>query len=123
MANMTLKLADRGCVPCRGGVPPLKGEDLQRLLRELGGGWEAIRDHHLEKAYKFQNFGEALDFTNAVGEIAEREGHHPEITLAWGRVALRIWTHKIDGVTESDFVLAAKADRAFRPTSADREAG
>jgi 4a-hydroxytetrahydrobiopterin dehydratase len=89
----------------------LKGEDLQRLLRELGGGWEAIRDHHLEKAYKFQNFREALAFANVVGEIAEREGHHPEITVAWGRVVLRIWTHKIDGLTESDFVLAAKAER------------
>jgi 4a-hydroxytetrahydrobiopterin dehydratase len=122
MPDMTLKLADKACVPCRGGVPPLKGEDLQRLLRELEGGWEAIRDHQLEKTYEFRDFREALDFTNAVGEIAERE-RHPEITLAWGKVALRIWTHKIDGLTESDFVLAAKADRAFRPTSTDREAG
>jgi len=108
---MTMKLADRPCVPCQGGVPPLKGEEIQTLLSELGGGWEVIGNHHLEKAYKCLNFREALDFTNAVGEIAEKEGHHPEITLTWGRVALRIWTHKVDGLTEGDFVLAAKADR------------
>jgi len=101
----------------------LKGENLRRLLSELEGGWEVIQDHHLEKTYKFQNFREALDFTNAVGEIAEREGHHPEITLTWGKVTLRIWTHKIDGLTESDFVLAAKADQAFRPNLPDQSAG
>lgn len=120
---MTTELANRKCVPCRIGVPPLKGEDLRRLLDELGSGWEAIRDHHLEKTYKCRNFREALDFTNAVGQIAEEEGHHPEVTLAWGRVTLRIWTHKIDGLTESDFFLAAKADCAFRSTSADQQAG
>ena len=101
----------------------MKGENLRRLLSELEGGWEVIQDHHLEKTYKFQNFREALDFTNAVGEIAEREGHHPEITLTWGKVTLRIWTHKIDGLTESDFVLAAKADQAFRPNLPDQSAG
>ena len=111
---MTMTLADKTCVPCRGGVPPLKGEELRRLLGELGSGWEAVGDHHLEKTYKFKNFREALDFTNVVGEIAEQEGHHPEITLTWGKVTVRIWTHKIDGLTESDFVLAAKAEREFQ---------
>ena len=101
----------------------MQGKDLQQLLLELGGGWETIRDHHLEKVYEFKNFREALDFTNAVGEIAEREGHHPEITLTWGKVRVRIWTHKVDGLTESDFFLAAKADRAFRTTPADQPAG
>jgi len=72
-----------------------------------------VQEHHLEKAYAFKDFKEALAFTNAVGEIAEREGHHPDIYLAWGKVGLSIWTHKIDGLTESDFVLAAKADQAF----------
>jgi len=115
---MTTGLADRACVPCQGGAPPLKGDDLRRLLGELGNGWQAIQEHHLEKAYKFRNFREALAFTNAVGEIAEREGHHPEITLTWGRVTIRLWTHKIDGLTESDFILAAKADRAFQPAPA-----
>jgi 4a-hydroxytetrahydrobiopterin dehydratase len=112
---MTMPLADKSCVPCQGGTPALRGQDLQALLRELGNGWAAIRDHHLEREFPFRNFREALAFTNAVGAIAEQEGHHPEITLSWGKAVLRIWTHKIDGLTESDFVLAAKADRAYPP--------
>ncbi len=110
---MTSELAAKKCVPCRGGVPPLKGTELQALLAKLGGGWKAVNEHHLEKTYTFKDFKEALAFTNAVGEIAEREDHHPDIYLAWGKVRLTIWTHKIDGLTESDFVLAAKADEAF----------
>jgi 4a-hydroxytetrahydrobiopterin dehydratase len=119
---MTIKLSDRKCVPCQGGVPPLKGEALQQFLRELGSGWTAIQDHHLEKTYKFRNFREALDFTNAIGQIAEQEGHHPEITLTWGKVVLRTWTHKIDGLTENDFVLAAKVEQIFRPASTGQPA-
>lgn len=110
---MTTTLADKTCVPCKGGIPPLQGEALQRLSNELDNGWKTIVGHHLEKQYTFKNFLEALDFTNAVGAIAEQQGHHPEITLTWGKVTIRIWTHKIDGLTESDFVLAAKADRAL----------
>lgn len=103
-------LASRQCVPCRGGVPPLKGAALQNLLGQLGGGWQAVNEHHLEKEYRFQDFREALDFTNRVGEMAEQQDHHPDIYLAWGKVKLTLWTHKIDGLTESDFVFAAKAD-------------
>jgi 4a-hydroxytetrahydrobiopterin dehydratase len=72
-----------------------------------------VDEHHLEKEYKFRNFQEALDFTNHVGELAERQNHHPDIYLAWGKVRLTIWTHKIDGLTESDFVFAAKADQCL----------
>ena len=104
-------LASRSCEPCRGGVPPLKGEALERLLEELGNGWRVIDEHHLEKEFLFDDFRQALDFTNRVGELAEAEGHHPDIHLAWGKVRLQIWTHKIDGLTESDFILAARADR------------
>ena len=104
-------LAEKDCVPCKGGVPPLKGPELTRFTHELNGGWRVIKEHHLEKEYKFKNFREALDFTNRVGELAEAQGHHPDIYLAWGRVKLTIWTHKIDGLTESDFVFAAKADK------------
>lgn len=104
-------LAERECVPCKGGVPPLKGAELVRLAAELGGGWRVVNEHHLEKEYPFKDFREALGFTNKVGELAEGQGHHPDIYLAWGKVKLTIWTHKIDGLTESDFVLAAKADR------------
>lgn len=106
-------LATRRCVPCQGGVPPLKGDALGALVRQLDGDWQVINDHHIEKTYRFRNFREALAFTNAAGEIAEEQGHHPEITLTWGRVTVRVWTHKIDGLTESDFVLAAKVEQAF----------
>jgi 4a-hydroxytetrahydrobiopterin dehydratase len=105
-------LAGQHCVPCRGGVPPLKGADLKALQSKLGGDWRVVDEHHLEKTYTFDDFRQALAFTNRVGEIAESEGHHPDVYLAWGKVKLTIWTHKIDGLTESDFILAAKADEA-----------
>src|SRR5882724_11688551 len=104
-------LAEKECVACRAGVPPLKGDELAKLSKELGGGWQVAGEHHLEKEYKFKNFREALAFTNKVGELAEAQGHHPDIYLAWGKVKLTIWTHKIEGLTESDFVLAAKVDQ------------
>jgi 4a-hydroxytetrahydrobiopterin dehydratase len=104
-------LAEKECVPCRGGTPALKGAELSRLAGELGNGWRVIGEHHLEKEYTFKDFRQALEFTNKVGELAEAQGHHPDIYLAWGKVKLTIWTHKIDGLTESDFVLAAKAEK------------
>jgi len=104
-------LAQKTCIPCRGGVPPLKGEELDALQEKLGNGWQIINEHHLEKEYIFADFRQALDFTVKVGEVAENQGHHPDIFLAWGKVKLTIWTHKIDGLTESDFILAAKADQ------------
>jgi 4a-hydroxytetrahydrobiopterin dehydratase len=103
-------LINETCVPCRGGVPPLRGGELEELGRELGGGWEIVGEHHLEKGYAFPDFAAALAFTNRVGEIAEQQGHHPDILLSWGKVRVTIWTHKIDGLTRSDFVLAAKID-------------
>ncbi len=103
-------LAARQCIPCRGGVPPLEGVELEKLHSELGGGWSLIESHHLEKLYRFDDFRQALEFTNKVGELAEEQDHHPDIHLAWGRVKVTIWTHKIDGLTESDFVFAAKVD-------------
>jgi 4a-hydroxytetrahydrobiopterin dehydratase len=105
------ELAQENCIPCRGGVPPLKGEELDALQEKLGNGWQIINEHHLEKEYIFADFRQALDFTVKVGEVAENQGHHPDIYLAWGKVKLTIWTHKIDGLTESDFILAAKADQ------------
>ena len=104
-------LASKQCVPCRGGVPPLAGAALEDYLRQLGNDWQVIDGHHLAKEYRFKNFRQALDFTVRVGELAEEQSHHPDIYLAWGKVRLTIWTHKIDGLTESDFVFAAKADR------------
>ena len=104
-------LAKKTCIPCKGGVLPLKGEKLDDLMEKLKNNWKIIKEHHLEKEYSFKNFKEALDFTIKVGELAENQGHHPDIFLAWGKVKLTIWTHKIDGLTESDFIFAAKADK------------
>ena len=105
-------LAKKECVPCKGGVPPLKGAELSALGAKLGHGWKVSGEHHLEKAFAFPDFKSALEFTNRVGAIAEEQGHHPDIFLAWGKVEVKIWTHKIDGLTESDFILAAKIEEA-----------
>jgi 4a-hydroxytetrahydrobiopterin dehydratase len=106
-------LADQQCVPCRGGVPPLPAERSAALLRELEPGWVLNERGHLLRGYEFRDFAAALDFANRVGAIAEQQGHHPDLHVAWGRCGVEIWTHKIDGLTESDFFLAAKIDRAF----------
>ena len=107
---MTNELAKKQCIPCKGGVPPLKGEELENLHKQLDGNWMVVDEHHLEREYKFNNFRQALAFTNQVGELAEAQGHHPDIYLAWGKVKLMVWTHKIDGLTESAFIFAAKVD-------------
>jgi 4a-hydroxytetrahydrobiopterin dehydratase len=104
-------LAEMECIPCKGEAAPLKGDELRRLAGRLGNGWGVVGQKRLEKEYLFKDFRDALDFTNRVGALAEAQGHHPDILLAWGRVKLTLWTHKIDGLTESDFVFAAKADR------------
>ena len=104
------ELASKQCVPCRGGVPPLQGQEITRLLDQLTG-WEVVNEHHLKKNYGFADFREALKFVNQVGEIAEEQGHHPDISFGWGKAEITIWTHKIDGLTESDFILAAKIDK------------
>ena len=103
-------LASRECVPCRGGVPSLGAEEIGSLLEQLGNHWEVIENHHLSKTYDFPDFVQALAFTNRAGEMAEEQGHHPDIHLAWGKVGITVWTHKIDGLTESDFIFAAKCD-------------
>ncbi len=107
---MARDLASMACVPCKGGIPPLTHEEIQPYLADLGEGWEAVEDHHLAKEYRFANFREALAFTNRVGELAEEVGHHPDLELAWGRVKVIVFTHKIGGLHEADFVFAAKAD-------------
>lgn len=109
------ELAKKECMPCKGAVAPLRGREVAELLEVLAAGWRAVDDHHLEKEYRFRDFRAALAFTNRIGELAEAQGHHPDIHLSWGRVRLAIWTHKIDGLTESDFILAAKADQVEVP--------
>jgi 4a-hydroxytetrahydrobiopterin dehydratase len=108
-----VNLADQQCIPCRGGVPPLAADRAQALLAELGDGWALTDDGHLTREYQFKNFVDALAFANRVGVIAEQQAHHPDIYVAWGKCRVDIWTHKIDGLTESDFFLAAKVSRAF----------
>ena len=119
-------LADNKCIPCRGGVPPLDRvpdearpplptDRIQILLKELGRGWALNPQGHLERLYTFKDFAQALSFVNKVGAVAEAEGHHPDLFLSWGKCKVEIWTHKINGLTESDFYLAAKADREFEP--------
>jgi 4a-hydroxytetrahydrobiopterin dehydratase len=105
-------LASKRCVPCTGGVAPLKGEELGRLAGEVPD-WTVVNNHHITRSFRFPDFKTALDFVNRIGAIAETEGHHPDITLAWGRVDVLTYTHKIDGLTESDFILAAKVDQAL----------
>ena len=107
---MAEALADKTCVPCRGGVPPLKGAELQSFLKQVPG-WEAANEHHLHREFRFPDFKQALDFVNHVGAIAEEQGHHPDILLSWGKAEITVWTHKVDGLTESDFILAAKINR------------
>ena len=108
------ELAEKNCVPCRGGVPALKGPELAALASQLPE-WRVVDEHHINRSFKFKNFRAALEFVNRVGELAEQQGHHPDLFLAWGRVDVTTWTHKINGLTESDFILAAKVDRIYQP--------
>ncbi len=106
-------LASQQCVPCKGGVPPLTSAEIEPLKARIDTDWQVIDDHHLSRLYTFKNFRKALDFVNGVGEMAEEQQHHPDVYLAWGKARVEIWTHKIDGLTESDFVFAAKCDRIY----------
>ena len=103
-------LAQRSCIPCRGGVPPLTEEQIRPLQKQVQH-WKVVNNHHIEREFAFPDFKTALAFVNRVGDVAEEQGHHPDIALAWGKVGVSIWTHKINGLTESDFILAAKIDR------------
>jgi 4a-hydroxytetrahydrobiopterin dehydratase len=102
-------LASKTCVPCRGGTPPLKGEELDDLRQQVPE-WEVVEEHHLRRRFRFKNFREALDFVNRVGELAEEQGHHPDVSFGWGYAEVTVFTHKIDGLTESDFIFAAKTN-------------
>ena len=113
MSDNVCGLTDRDCVPCQGGVEPLKDEALNNLFEQLPDGWEVIDEHHLEKLFKFKDFKSALAFVNKVGELAESLGHHPDICLSWGKVKIKVFTHKIDGLHENDFIFAAKAEQLY----------
>ena len=108
---MASALASKTCVPCRGGVPALKGQQLHDLSHQLPN-WRVIDEHHITRQFTFPDFKNALAFVNKIGAIAEEQGHHPDVALAWGKVDITLWTHKVNGLTESDFILAAKIDQA-----------
>jgi 4a-hydroxytetrahydrobiopterin dehydratase len=105
-----MSLAEKTCVPCRGGVSPLNARQIEPLVAQVEG-WRVDHDHHIEKRYAFPDFKAALTFVDDVGTLAEEQGHHPDICFGWGYASVKLWTHKIDGLTESDFILAAKIDR------------
>ena len=109
-------LSDRNCVPCKGGVPPLKGAQLSEMFAQLRerAQWNVVHEHHLVRMFEFPDFKSGLAFVDRVGALAEEQGHHPDILLTWGKVAITIWTHAVDGLTESDFILAAKIDELPR---------
>jgi len=109
-------LADKTCVPCRGGVPPLKGKELAEIQQQLlePAEWKIINEHHIVRSCRFPDFKTALAFVNRVGALAEEQGHHPDILLGWGKVEITTWTHAVNGLTESDFILAAKIDQVPR---------
>jgi 4a-hydroxytetrahydrobiopterin dehydratase len=114
---MATNLADQKCVPCRGGTPPLTREQIAPLLVQLEG-WQVEDDKKLIKSFKVKDFVSAVDFVNRITPVAEAEGHHPDLYVRWGEVRVYLWTHKIDGLTESDFYMAAKIDRVFAPAAA-----
>ena len=111
------ELSGRDCVPCRGGVPPLEEAERETLKAQLDPDWEVVEGHHLQREFQFEDFRTAMDFTVRVGEMAETQGHHPDLYLAWGKARVVIWTHKIDGLTESDFIFAARTDTLFPASS------
>lgn len=113
------ELAEKTCIPCRGGVPPLAPEQTRPLQAQLPH-WRVVDNHHLWREFGFSDFATALDFVNRIGQVAEAQGHHPDIHLAWGKVGVEIWTHKIDGLTESDFIFAAKVDKLWESAEASR---
>ena len=107
------KLTNQKCVPCEGGVPPLKGKELLEFAQELGDAWNIVNDHHLEREFKFKDFKEALAATNQIGALAEEEGHHPDLNLGWGKLKVTLWTHAVKGLSKNDFILAAKINHLF----------
>jgi 4a-hydroxytetrahydrobiopterin dehydratase len=105
-----MSLAQKTCIPCRGDMPPMTAQAIARLATEVPA-WTVVDDHHIQREFLFRDFKAALDLVVAVGAEAEAQGHHPDLTLSWGRVGVTLFTHKIDGLAEADFIMAARIDR------------
>lgn len=106
-----MSLDKKKCIPCSGEIPALNLQQIMPLMAQLSTQWNLVEEHHIEKEFKFDDFATALEFLNAAGEICEQENHHADFELSWGRVKVSIWTHKINGLAEADFILAAKIDK------------
>lgn len=106
-------LSQKTCLPCRGNTPPLSSGAVRMLLAQLNSGWQINDAGHLLKSYAFPDFMGAMRVANQIAVLAEQEAHHPDITIAWGKCEVEIWTHQIHGLSESDFILAAKIDALF----------
>ena len=111
-------LAQRACIPCRGGVPPLGDEQIAPLLDQLSAGWQVVERADVKRSqvkiltrtYRFEDFAQAMRAAQRIGEMAEEQQHHPDLHVSWGKLVVEVWTHKIGGLTESDFIFAAKCD-------------
>ena len=112
--GMTPSLADQECEACTSEDEPLTEAEYAEYLEEIDSAvWSVVNEHHLEGTYTFEDFRDALEFTYEVGELAEEEWHHPDIHLQWGEVTIEMWTHKIDGLHKTDFIMAARMDRMY----------
>ena len=105
-----MALADKKCEACTGDTPPLTGAEVAQLLAQVDG-WQVDGAGHLRKDFKRKDFVAAVDLVNAITPVAEEEGHHPDLHVAWGKVGVELWTHAINGLSEADFIMAAKIDR------------
>ncbi len=113
MKKINKCLINKTCEPCQGGTPPFTRKETEKFLNELNSGWSLNNEGHLYKEYKFSNFINSMNFANNIAEIAEKEAHHPDLKIGWGFCNIEIWTHKINGLTESDFILAAKIEAIY----------
>jgi 4a-hydroxytetrahydrobiopterin dehydratase len=113
---MSGALADRDCVPCKGGVPPLPARRAEELRRQISAQWTVVDGHHLEREVKLRNFRQAMDLANRIAEIAESQGHHPDLLVSWGRLKISLFTHAINGLHENDFIMAARIDALLLPS-------
>lgn len=110
---MATDLAQKKCTPCEKGGQPLKGKELDEYKQQLPPGWKVVDDHHLERVYKTEKYHGAVELANKLAKIADEEDHHPEIMFTWGKVEVSIYTHAVGGLSENDFIYAAKAERAY----------